>query len=98
MENRKWAEENLLIRKRESRMSEHHHHAHGTPTPEEAKALLAYMTDHNKHHVEELLELSQALPETVRAMVHEAAKALRQGTDQLQKALEQLEDQNNVSV
>lgn len=69
----------------------HHHHDHGTPSPEEAKALLAYMTDHNLHHVEELLELSEALPEDIRAMVSEAAETLRSGTAQLQKALEKLE-------
>jgi phytoene/squalene synthetase len=83
-------------------MSEHHHnhdhHHHENPSPEEAKALLSYMTDHNRHHVEELLELSAALPEEIRAMVQEAAETLGKGTDQLQKALEQLEETSHVSV
>ena len=71
-------------------MSDHHHH--GTASPEEAKALLAYMTDHNQHHVEELLELAEALPEEVRTMVTEAAETLREGTAKLQAALERLEE------
>ena len=81
-------------------MSEHHHHHHHheVSSPEEAKALLAYMTDHNRHHVEELLELSSALPEEIQRMVKEAAETLGKGTDQLQAALEKLKESENVSV
>ena len=80
-------------------MSEHHHHHHHeAPSPEEAKALLAYMTDHNRHHVEELLELSSALPEEIQIMVNEAADTLGKGTDQLQEALKKLKESEDVSV
>ena len=81
-------------------MSEHHHHHHHheTPSPEEAKALLAYMTDHNRHHVEEPLELSSALPEEIQIMVKEAADTLGKGTDQLQEALKKLKESEDVSV
>ena len=81
-------------------MSEHHHHHHHheAPSPEEAKALLAYMTDHNRHHVAELLELSSALPEEIQIMVKEAADTLGKGTDQLQEALKKLKESEDVSV
>ncbi len=81
-------------------MSEHHHHHHHheAPSPEEAKALLAYMTDHNRHHVEELLELSSALPEEIQIMVKEAADTLGKGTDLLQEALKKLKESEDVSV
>ncbi len=78
-------------------MSEHHPH-HEVSSPEEAKALLAYMTDHNRHHVEELLELSSALPEEIQIMVKEAADTLGKGTDQLQEALQKLKESEDVSV
>ncbi len=74
-------------------MSEHHHRQHSPASaPEEAKALLAYMTEHNRHHVEELLELCECLPEEAGKLVQKAAETLRAGTDQLEKALEALEE------
>ena len=74
-------------------MSEQHHDHHHlkAASPEEAKALLAYMVDHNRHHAEELNDLSESLPEDVRQMVLEAAAMLSSGTNKLQRALDKLE-------
>ena len=72
-------------------MSEHHHHHHSPASTEEAKALLGYMTEHNRHHVQELLDLCECLPEEAAKLVKEAAETLRKGTDQLQEALNRLE-------
>lgn len=75
-------------------MSEHHHHHHHheASSPEEAKALLAYMADHNRHHAEELLELSASLPEEAGKLAEEAAATLLKGTEQLEEALKKLEE------
>ena len=40
---------------------DHYSHEHGFETIEQAIALMTYMLDHNKHHAEELHELSHKL-------------------------------------
>ena len=40
---------------------DHHTHEHGFETIEQAIALMTYMLEHNKHHAEELHELSHKL-------------------------------------
>ena len=69
-------------------MNEHHHHGHSHTggSYEESKALLKYMAEHNRHHIDELTELSGAFPESVQRKIEAAAKLFTEGTDLLSKA------------
>ncbi|MBQ4012000.1 MAG: permease, partial [Erysipelotrichales bacterium] len=69
----------------------HHHHHHEEHSAKEAEALLRYMADHNEHHAEELMELSESFSENVRAKIAEAVEVLNAGNAKLREALEELE-------
>lgn len=73
-------------------MHDHHHsHTHGTTgSMEETLALLKYMLGHNRHHAEELHELSHNLPETEAAMLHEAVEDFNRGNEKLSTVLSRL--------
>ncbi len=79
-------------------MSEHtHDHTHENMkahTPEEAKALLAYMIEHNEHHSEDLHELFHALEDAGKSeaatFVLNAMHSYDDGNDQLQMAMKLL--------
>lgn len=68
---------------------EFHHHGHESAahSPEEAVALLKYMTDHNRRHNEELHELAHSLPDDAQKMIHEACGCFQEGIEKLEKAL-----------
>ena len=69
-------------------MHEHHHEQNGVPPAERAKALLAYMIDHNKHHLEELAELTDSLEGPARERLLEAVGCFEAGNAQLREVLE----------
>ena len=71
-------------------MHEHihdHEHPHKAHSPEETLALLSYMTDHNKHHAEELHELAHGVSDEAAALIHEAVALFDSGNEKLEKAL-----------
>lgn len=75
-------------------MSEHHthEHYHENISREEAKAMLKYMADHNRHHAEELHELSHVLGENVSELLHKAVAELEDSASLIEKALKISED------
>lgn len=67
---------------------EHDHvHAHKARSPEKALALLSYMTEHNKHHAEELHELAHDMDAAAAELIHEAVEQFNAGNEKLEKAL-----------
>lgn len=69
-------------------MHEHDHpHPHREHSPEEALALLAYMTEHNKHHAEELHELAHSVNAAAAELIHAAVDEFNAGNEKLEKAL-----------
>lgn len=74
-------------------MHEHNHdheHSHKAHSPEEALALLSYMTQHNKHHAEELHELAHGMGDNTAALIHEAVALFNAGNEKLEQALQML--------
>ena len=69
---------------------DHHHHDHGSA--EEMLALLKYMTDHNRHHAEELHELAHGLDAEAAELIHQAVADYEAGNEKLVKALELLKE------
>ena len=72
----------------------HHHtheHSHGELSAEESIALLKYMCDHNRHHAEELHEISHTGDEKAAALLHEAVDDLISSADKIEAALKILE-------
>lgn len=79
---------------------EHHHHHHDhdhhhdhtrTASPEQGVALLSYMVEHNKSHIQEMLDVAQLFEdEQAHELMHEAAELLEQGNAKLAEALELL--------
>ena len=67
-----------------------HEHAHHEEEME-AKALLLYMIDHNKHHADELYDLAGKLDGDAKQLVHAAVIDYETGTGKLEKALKALE-------
>ncbi len=67
-----------------------HHHHHGEEAME-AKALLQYMIDHNKHHADELYDLANKLDGSAKELVHAAVIDYETGTGKLEQALKALE-------
>lgn len=72
-----------------------HDHSHGH-SPEETVALLSYMSDHNKHHGEDLHEIYHALEESGRSeaaeLIHKALHLYDDGNRLLDEALKLLKD------
>lgn len=66
-----------------------HPHTHsGSPaSAEETLAVLCYMSDHNKHHAEELHELAHGVPAEAAELLHAAVELYEKGTCQLDKAI-----------
>jgi len=86
-------------------MHEHEHahghtHTHGPvsafESEEQAKALMSYMLDHNRHHAEELHELCHKLEASGKAdaaaLIDEAVDRYFEGNDLLSKALEAMKE------
>ena len=69
---------------------EHHHHdpSHAEVTSkEETLALLAYMVSHNKHHAEELANLSAGVEGEAAAELQKAITLFNEGNVALEAAL-----------
>lgn len=65
-----------------------HDHSHGTAgSLPETLALLEYMLGHNRHHAEELHELSHRLPENEAVLLHAAVDDFKQGNEKLARVL-----------
>lgn len=77
-----------------------HEHTHGSVTAfesmDQAVALMSYMLDHNKHHAEELHELSHKLEASGKnesaKLIDEALKKYYEGNEDLDKALAALKE------
>lgn len=69
-------------------MHDHHHEHSRASSPEETLALLNYMLGHNRHHAEELHELSHGVDnDAAQKLLHEAVELLNQSSDRLEEAL-----------
>jgi len=80
-----------------------HTHADGTThthehtvasSPEEAKALLKYMLDHNQHHSEELHDLAHSFEDEISDLIHDAVDKLQESNALLEQAVSLLENEN----
>lgn len=58
----------------------------------EVIALLSYMIDHNKHHEEELAELTESMSDEAAKLVREALRDFKFGNELLGKALSILQN------
>ena len=77
----------------ESRNHHHDHHNHhissGAPASrEELLALLSYMVSHNKHHAQELSELSAFVDGAAKEALDRAIRLFSEGNQELEAALE----------
>ena len=78
-----------------------HSHSHGEVTGfdslDQARALMAYMLDHNRHHADELHELCHKLEATGKdiaaELIHAAVDHFGKGNQLLESALEQLKQE-----
>ena len=69
---------------------EHHHHDHShaeVTSKEETLALLAYMVSHNKHHAEELANLSAGVEGEAAAELQKAIALFNEGNVALEATL-----------
>lgn len=77
---------------------EHHHHDHAhdhahAASPEQGIALVSYMVEHNKSHIQEMLDMAHMVEdEQAHELMHEAAELLEQGNAKLAEALALLQD------
>ena len=69
-----------------------HTHEHVASSTEEAKALLIYMLDHNRHHAEELHDLAHNFDGEVFDLIHESVENLQAGNEKLAAALELIKE------
>jgi len=65
-----------------------HHNCGDASAPERARALLAYMIDHNEHHASELAELVDCLDGAARKRLLEAIGSFEVANVQLRETLE----------
>lgn len=75
-------------------MCEHTHdhvHPRDCHSPEESLALLTYMLGHNRHHAQELHELSHGLRGEAAQLLHDAVDDFSRGNEKLSKALDILQ-------
>ena len=56
-------------------------------SPEELLALLQYMAGHNKHHTEELHQLSHEIEGEAGQLIHDACVEYQAANEKLEKAL-----------
>ena len=81
--------------------SHSHSHAHGDESAfdsmDQARALTAYMLDHNRHHAEELHELCHKLAafgkEEAAELIHSAVDKFGEGNALLESALEKIKQE-----
>ena len=64
-----------------------HTHSHDHHSPEEALALLTYMLGHNRHHAQELHELSHDVDGEAQQLLHDAVVDFTLGNEKLAEAL-----------
>ena len=70
----------------------HHDHEHGEEvSKEETLALLAYMVSHNKHHAEELTNLSAGVQGEAAIALQKAIALFQEGNQALETALKLME-------
>lgn len=73
-------------------------HEHGLETIEQAVALLTYMLEHNKHHAEELHEMSHKLEAMGKGdaacLLDAAVDGFCSGNNMLESALENLKKED----
>ncbi len=70
----------------------HHNHVHGHSTEGETLALLKYMSHHNAHHAEELLETVASLEGNAAVLVKEAVELLNKSTEKINQAIKESEE------
>ena len=75
-----------------------HGHTHepiadGVSPEKRARALLAYMIEHNEHHASELSELSDSLDGAARARLLEAVGGFEAANAQLREVLELIKEE-----
>lgn len=80
-------------REQEHAHGDDHEHAHapiadGVAPEERARALLAYMIDHNEHHVSELSDLTDGLDGAARERLLEAIDGFEAANARLREALD----------
>lgn len=87
----------------ENTLTHAHGHAHDhavqnvsgeATSPEETFALLSYMVHHNKHHAEELSELSKSLSGDAAISLQKAINAFENGNAELRRALELMKEES----
>lgn len=64
-----------------------HHHPEEHHSSEELLALLQYAVSHNKHHTEELHELSHEIEGEAGQLIHDACVDFQVGNEKLEEAL-----------
>ncbi len=77
----------------------HHEQLEGhssAKTPEETKALLAYMIHHNDHHAEELADLLPSMPESARKKLLLAIGTFESANVELQEVLDCLNEEDSL--
>jgi len=78
-------------RQHEHEHHHHHDHEHGEVSKEETLALLAYMVSHNKHHAEELTNLSAGVQGEAAIALQKAISLFQEGNQALETALKLME-------
>ncbi len=66
-------------------------HNHNHTSAEETIALLKYMSHHNAHHAEELMETVASLPENTATLIKEAVDLLNKSTEKINQAINESE-------
>ncbi len=64
-----------------------HQHSHSNASPEETLALLEYMLGHNRHHAQDLENLSANTHGEASRLIKSAVADFESGNDKLEKAL-----------
>ena len=70
----------------------HHDHEHTVHSREEAIALLNYMTEHTRHHNEELHDIAHSLGGEAEELIHSACDSFADGIERLDAALAMLKE------
>ena len=80
-----------------------HEHSHGHPhttadatSREETLALLAYMVSHNKHHAEELTNLSAGVDGDAALALQKAIALFQEGNQELEAALKLMQQSGTI--
>ena len=70
---------------------EHNHATHNHTSYEETITLLKYMSHHNAHHAQELLETVPSLSDDAAMLIKEAVSLLNQSTEKINQAIRESE-------